>query len=420
MTNADFFASGHSVLKRAIASGPLAFSVRLGLAAAVLLLVGARISGVHTFPFHGDDRGFWFEANWSLMYPVVFPSVFGGLIHMINLMRGALERLTRADLHVITKKDQQAIDFEEYIAIEMSLRARGFTALCLSLALALTVVHGASLAAFLVRRHGAPPIMDWTVMFTTGQVPYWRNVVFDALAYSFEALTIFLGFFFVLKFWTFLHIFSRALRDSGVPYEFKPLIHDPDGRLGLRPLGAFMNLYLLLVIIFEVYVLGRRLQLIGKGGVYTLSAYLTALGDGALKVRNVVNTDLYQWQTIDAGLWALLIFLTLPLIVGAYLPLWTLRTYVRKKRDDLWDESVRAHEEARERGDDEEAEKLARRMAQLEGTQLWPNGDALGWRLLILSIAIAVAAWMPPLCVALIAVGITLEFWKWYVTMRSR
>jgi hypothetical protein len=412
MTNAEFFASGHMVLKRAIAWGPVAFSVRLGVAAAVLLLVGARVAGVHSFPLQNDDRGFWFEANWSLMYTVVFPGVFGGLIYMINLMREALTRLTRADLRVINKRDADTADFEEYITLEMARSARGLTAGCLALAIVLTGVHAASLARFLMWRSGVPPILDWTTMFSAGHVPYGLNAGFDVLAYSFEALTIFLGFFFVLKFWTFLHVFSRALRDSDIPYEFKPLVHDPDGRLGLRPLGQFMNVYLWLVIVFEIYVLGRRLQLIGKAGAFTLSEYLTALIDGAYKFANVLNADLYQWGTIDAGLWALLIFLTLPLIVGAYLPLWTLRRYVRKRRDDLWAASARAHEEARERGDVAEAEKLARRMTQLESTQLWPNGDATGWRLLILSIAIAVAAWAPPLCAALIGAGVFMELTK--------
>ena len=121
---------------------------------------------------------------------------------------------------------------------------------------------------------------------------------------------------------------------------------------------------------------------------------------------------MYQWQTIDAGLWALLIFLTLPLVVGAYFPLWTLRRYVRKRRDDLWTESARAHESAKERGDEAEAEKLAKKMKQLEGTQLWPNGDASGWRLLLGSVMIGIGAWAPPLCASLLAAAATLELGK--------
>src|SRR5688500_11140742 len=98
MTNAEFFASGHPVMKRLIAWRPVAFSVRLGLLGAVLLLAGAWIAGVHSYTvIPTADRGFWFEANWSLMFPVVFPAVFGGLIYMINLMRDALTSLTRAD-----------------------------------------------------------------------------------------------------------------------------------------------------------------------------------------------------------------------------------------------------------------------------------------------------------------------------------
>jgi len=51
-------------------------------------------------------------------------------------------------------------------------------------------------------------------------------------------------------------------------------------------------------------------------------------------------------------------------------------------------------------------------MMQLEGTQLWPNGDARGWRLLIGSVMIGVAAWAPPLCASLIGAATTLEIGK--------
>jgi hypothetical protein len=222
----------------------------------------------------------------------------------------------------------------------------------------------------------------------------------------------------VLKFWQFLNVFSSTFRNENTAYEFHPLIYDPDRRLGLRPLGAFMNLYLLLVLIFEIYVLGRRLQLVGKAGNFSLSTYLTSLAGGARGLANILDERMYQWNTIDAGLWALLIFLTLPLIVGAYLPLWTLRRYVRKRRDDLWADSARAHERARECGDDVEADRLVKRMALLEQTQLWPNGDARGWRLLAASLAVALAAWAPPLCAALIALAVTLELGKWLVGLR--
>ena len=107
-------------------------------------------------------------------------------------------------------------------------------------------------------------MLDWTTMFVTGTVRYGSNVAFDVVAYAIEAFVIFIGFFFVLKFWLFLSVFSSTLRSDASDYEFQPLLHDPDRTLGLRPLGRFMNLYLFLVIVFEIYILGRRLQLIGK------------------------------------------------------------------------------------------------------------------------------------------------------------
>jgi hypothetical protein len=413
MTNAEFFASGHPVMRRLIAWGPVAFSVRLGIAAVVMLLLPARLAGVHSFPFAGEDRGFWFEANWSVMYAVVFPGVFGGLVYMINLMRDAIARLTCVPLRVIRKKGEDGpADFERYLASEMSRHARSFTWICFLLAAVLTTVHGGTLARFLILRDGAPPIVDWTTMFAASKVSYQANLLFDVVAYSFEAFVIFLGFFFVLKFWLFLYIFSGALRNADTPYEFQPLVHDPAQSLGLRPLGAFMNVYLVLVIVFEVYVFGRRLQLVGKGGAFSLSGYVTALVDGAARLKNALDPRMYQWETIDAGLWALLIFLTLPLIVAAYLPLWTLRRYVARRRDDEWANSARAHDQAKERGDEVEAEKLAKRMLLLEKTQLWPNGDATGWRLLVLSVAIGLAAWAPPLCAGIVAVTGMFELGK--------
>jgi hypothetical protein len=419
MTNAEFFASGHAILRRLIAWGPIAFGVRLGLAGALLLLLGARIAGVHSFPVGDDDRGFWFETNWSLMYPLVWPAVFGGLVYMINLMRDAIARLTSEPLGVIRRKGD-APDFGDYIASEMSRNVAGFTTVCITLAVVLQGIHAATLVQFLIRRRGAPPMLDWTTMFVSGRPSFTANVVFDAVAYVFEAFIIFLGFFFVLKFWMFLQVFSRALRDDAAPYEFHPLVHDPDQRLGLRPLGRFMNVYLVLVIVFEVYVLGRRLQLIGKSGVFSLSEYLTAMVDVVSNYKIALDPRMYQWSTIDGGLWGLLIFLTLPLIVGAYLPLWTLRRYVAKRRDDEWAASARAHEEAKERGDDAAAESLARKMQFLQKTQLWPNGDAIGWRLLVTSVAIALAAWAPPLFVAIAGVAVTLQVGKWLIGIRPR
>jgi len=418
MTDAEFFASGHGVMMRFISWGPVAFGVRLAIAAAVLLLLPARIIGVHSFPMVGDDRGFWFEPNWSLMFVLVFPSLFGGLVHMIALMRNALALLTSDSLRVILKRGLPATDFEAYVASHISRRARSFAVLCATLAIVLTAVHGATLGQFLLSPQGKPPMLDWTTMFVAGSVRYASNVAFDLIAYAIEAFAIFIGFFFVLKFWMFLSVFSRTIRDDSSEYKFNPLLHDPDRTLGLRPLGAFMNLYLLLVIIFEIYVLGRRLQLIGKAGEFTLSTYLTALVPGTPLLKNLLDPKMYQWPSIDAGLWALLIFLTLPLIVGAYFPLWTLRRYVRKRRDDLWAESARKYEEAEERGDEAEAATLAKRMTQLKGTQLWPNGDALGWRLLLGSILIGIAAWAPPLFVGLLSTATTIEVGKWLVGLR--
>lgn len=405
-------------MSRFIDLGPVAFGVRLGVASAFLLLLPAAIVGVHSFPLPGDDRGLWFEPNWSLMYVIVFPCLFGGLVHVISLMRDALRRLT-TEVKVILRNGEPATDFEAYIANRMAAGATRFRWLCISLAAVLTAVHGATLARFLITREGTPPVLDWTTEFTTGRIAFTSNVAFDLLAYSVECFVIFVGFFFVLKFWFFLNIFSRALRDDSTDYTFDPLIYDPDQRLGLRPLGAFMNLYLLLVIIFEAYVLGRRLQLIDKAGDFTLSAYVTALADRGHLLANVLSDQMYQWHTIDAGLWALLIFMTLPLIVAAYFPLWTLRRYVRKRRDNLWAESARAHEEAKKRGDDIEAANLIRKMSQLESTQLWPNGDSEGWRLLATSAAISVAAWAPPLCAWLIGMAITVETGKWFGKLRA-
>jgi hypothetical protein len=413
VTDADFFASGHPVMKRFIQWGPGTFGVRLGLAAIVLLLLPARIIGLHSFPVAGDDRGFWFEANWSLMFVIVFPGLFGGLVHMVSLMRDSVSRLTSKQLGVITKAGEPAEDFEEYIANYISRKAGRFTALCLSLAVILTGVHGAALARYLAGDRDDPPLRDWTTMYVTGAVRYSSNVAFDVVAYSVEAFAIFVGFFFVLKFWLFLNVFSSSFRKENTDYRFNPIVTDPDRRLGLRPLGDFMNVYLTLVLIFEFYVLGRRLQLIGKAGDYSLSTYITALSSGVHNLNNILDPRMYQWATIDAGLWALLIFLTLPLIVGAYFPLWTLRRYVKRRRDELWIESARAHEIACEAGDEAEATKLKAHMDSLRETQLWPNGDARGWWLLTASLTVALAAWAPPLCASLLALAVGLGLVKW-------
>jgi hypothetical protein len=421
MTDAEFFASGHTLLKRMIAWGPLKFAAFLGATAVILLLVPARIVGVYSFPWRGENVGFWFEPNWSFVYAIVLPFLFGSFVHMISLMRRALRRLTSEQLHVITKNGKPAKDFEKYISNRLARRARSLMITSTSLAASLTILDFANdVGTVALYRPRMPSHVDWSTMFVVNHaIPAARNLAFDVVAYSAEGLAIFLGFFFILKFWTFLMVFSDSLRHTNVAFEFDPLVHDPEQRLGLGPLGEFMNVYLTLVIVFEFYILGRRLQLIGKGSDFTISTYLGALTSGAQSVANalsnVLNAKFYQWNTIDFGLWLLLICLTLPLIVGAYFPLWTLRRYVARRRNELWDESARAHEDAKRGGKDAEATKLKIRMKQLEHTQLWPNGDMLGWHLMAISVAIGLAAWAPPLCAYLIALAVVFNLGRWLI-----
>jgi len=159
---------------------------------------------------------------------------------------------------------------------------------------------------------------DWSVAFVFTDVSRTANLAFDALAYTVQGVAIFLGFFCLMKFWLFMQAFSISLRDRGRPYEYKPWLYDPEHRLGLKPIGRIFNIFLLIVVAFQVYVLIHRLQQIHLRGSYRINEYLNKLFSGRNTFTSVTDGSLYSWQTIDEGTWLLLILMTLPMIAVAY------------------------------------------------------------------------------------------------------
>lgn len=415
----SFLAGRTAVLASVLNWNPVTFFVRTSLISVVLLLLPSYWLGIHDLTYGKQNVGFWYEPNWSLMFPIVLPAIFAGFLYLSSLMVTALRDLEDPNLRVITSESELRLedDFSQRFH-----RVRWITlATAAGLALLLVFLDTLSLQAVYSAAWRGDEIpseylnwsgplqassQDWSTAFTfTPDVHWTSNLVFTLLAYSFEAGVIFLGFFFIFSFWRYFRFISQIINPArSTIFTFHPI--DTDTRLGLRPLGRIMNMYLGLVLIFEAYVFLHRLQLIGRSPRFTIPSYLGELLAAYPSLPNLFDRRLLAFDSVNIGTWMLLIFMTLPLLAAAYFPIWTLRRYLAIRRDALWRDYAREHEAAVTRGDDKQAALLHTRMNMLNGVELWPNGDAAAYRLLSYAAALAIAAWAPPVLLALIALGV--------------
>jgi hypothetical protein len=411
MDAAGLVVSGHRYAEKIVRSGPLKFAGWLSVAAIIALLLPARFIGVHSLPGTNEDVGIWWQANWSLQFVVVLPAIFGGFVALAYWSHGALGTLCDAKRSVIVKSDgAPADDYHTYISrlLRTSARRVTWTAIVLAIILSLVDILTVVRAVRQWDQRGSLDgyESDWSVAFTFTDVSRSANLAFDALAYTVQGVAIFLGFFCLMKFWLFMQAFSISLRDRGHPYEYKPWLYDPEHRLGLKPIGRIFNIFLLIVVAFQIYVLIHRLQQIHLRGSYRINEYLNKLFSGRNTFTSVTDGSLYSWQTIDEGTWLLLILMTLPMIAVAYFPLWKLRGYIKRSIEKFYDEDMLQLEAAKTRGDSETADRLQERIECWLKAEVWPNGDDAGWRLLGANVAISLAAWAPPLFIWFASAGL--------------
>lgn len=425
---ADFMYGGTPRLGRLLTVSPPKLFALLFLAAILFLVVPSLAIGIASIPLtDGTNVGFLHKKNWSLVYPLLFPAIFATASWLAPFMRDRLADLTRPDFEVIqTEGGSVAANYLDDFALVLRRSASWLLWLSIGITLAILfadtqqIIHG----FFLVARNQQPSfgIWDWSVAYglrtTLSQshpIAGWSppkpiaNWLFDVLAYGFEGFYVFLGFFWVGKYWLYLKTFADLMIPAGTPYKFVPKVANRSLNLGLKPIGTLYNGFLVVTLLFYVYVVYHRFQdipILCQNDFKSVSEYLMALFKVYKNPASLLDGKIYALACLDSGLWILLAGVLIPLFVIVYFPLLRLRRYIEARRYDEMFTIENDLNSALEQGDQERAKELRRQKRQLERAPIWPNGNVAGWTFLTLTTVFVFVAWVPPIGAYVIVGGI--------------
>jgi hypothetical protein len=402
----------HTILGRIFSSEPIYVGLGLSAIWSLLLFGGAYVARVLEIPQVAElphvGTGLLHRPNWTLMYPVILPLVFGIATWISRTLVRAAERLTWPENEIILTKDgKPPADYLARLSDYISERARTYVPVIAILVCVIFVADTKDIV-YGVWRHSRDAtyqfsVWDWSVAYamhpTAGgwMAPSLKlNLAFDFIAYFVEATGILLGFYWVVTFWWFLKGVCDLMIPAKAPFKFNPLWQDQSARLGLAPLGDAFNYFLFQSLLFEVYIFFHRLQMIQwRGGPGSRQHFFNNIFHCLSNWDTGCLFSANRFDTLDNGLWMLLIFLSLPIIVISYLPLWQLRAYVIKQRDDLFDATARDLDDAIKNGDTELEATLRRKKKALRDACIWPNGELAGWFLFGSTCFLAFVAWFP-------------------------
>jgi hypothetical protein len=424
-----FMYGDSKLLGKFFGTAPSRIAFSLFLLSIVVLVLPAWGLNLLFITDHGDHDvsiGFLQSLNWSMMYPIVLPLLFASAAALSSECTRRIARLADPEgMNVIRHDDgSSASDFMEALSAKIVQRSRPLFWGCLILTAVLVAADTwtmfGSISLAILHRH--QPLStyihsdwDWTVAFAmnaqrfqlggNGQPPgIVANALFDLAAYLMEAGAIFLGLYFVGKFWITLNAFSDLLVDPRSGFSFFPWWEDRFHRMGLRSIGYLFNRFLGITIAFQMYVLYLRLQLINRHSC-SFWEYASSIADQTKHLTELQNFwNLRAFNSISVGLLLLLILGTLPIIVISWVPLLKLRPYLMQVRDK--NEEQTHKELQRLQPGSPEAIVLDARAKAIDDACIWPNGDAAGWLFFITMIVVAVLSVLPPFIAYVIGFGI--------------
>ena len=439
MTTREFFFKGNALLGRLFTVRPVAFAGAFSLLSVLCLILPARLIGLHSIPCNNakgsGNFGFFHKLNWSLMYLVVLPLIFALLVWLTSKIRESAFRLCCEPLNVIKSKVPGYVpDYPHSV----SNRLEKLAGLTVIVALMVTIVINVADTwdlwwGFSQDVFPCSVKPDWDTAYTgfdcnfyakncvayvgecdpldcPGYVPPTKiqNLLFDIAPYTFQAVVIFLGLFWVGKFWSFLQIFSSQVSLKDSPYKFDPLVSDK--RLGLRPMSKIFNGFLLVTILFQTYIFFHRLQLIAlfRGNPSSMT-YVEDVARHLGSSDLFFNLSYYAFKEVDTATWVLLSFMTVPVVVICYLPLWSLRNYVVQRKDQVWFENARRRDEALRENRHRDAENYENQINALNEAEVWPNGDSTARRFLIVMVVLGFSSLLPQMFFYLTAGGVVVE-----------
>jgi hypothetical protein len=372
----------------------------LGVVVAILSVV----TGLWNIPVQystgfTQNVGYLFRNNWTWPYIIVWPVTLILFRRLSDSLRSSVVDLETMKILVQTKKSKQS--FTEIL--EAKLAKTGAT-------LFYSVVIGTSLFVVLdtleitqgyyfYYRDGIDLCTysfteeDWSVFFAEGcwqrtnlmkplETPsLWLNGAFNIAAYSMQTVMVITFTVLVLRLAQFFIALADALQGSN--FTLDPWLDDPDQRLGLGRLGRAYNLFLTLIIIFETYVAGHRLQQIALREGISVLDYLRQLLALSSQPADWFDPELHMFGTADVGTISLIIVVVVPLTLICWFPLLKMRSYITTRKAELTKEWAMKRHQAELKGDSETAKRFERQTKQLDKANVWPNGDATAQRFIL-------------------------------------
>jgi hypothetical protein len=372
-------------------------------------------SQAHAWPKGWPWVGFWQRWNWAAMYVIILPLIFAGTAALSQWALVIFGCLGEGKYPVVRKSDgSPAVNFADAIAIQASQHARTIFWSAVIVTLFLTIVDTRELIVGFYRYFAHKPYSftdsDWSVAFSLPKGRFFfysfhqrdalTNLFFDVLAYAGQTAAVFLGLFWIMMYWATLNAFSTQLVDKEIDFHFDPWWDDPKCRMGLLEVGKLFNGFLAVATLFEVYVLGHRFQLIARAGI-PLADYAKAIKAAPTDWQTL--WDHRAFDTCTPGMWLLLIFLLLPIVVIAWVPLIRFRRYLNSVIDKKYkalEEELRIYKFGTP-----ERNAALDLWYKINKANVWPNGDFAGWSFLVFMFVLAGASWFPPLLGYLIAGG---------------
>jgi hypothetical protein len=450
MTTRAMLYSGHPILGALFTLRPWKVFIGASAVACLLLLIPARLLFLHSIPTAKGNLGFLYSYHWSVMYPLVIPLLLAMAVAVSERMKNCVNQLI-AEGRITTRPDKVAPSYPEALSIFLQSWAKQLTIFALAVSVLVTLIDTHDLwIGYLTDRVPSSRNPEWDTAFnaqnwgaeysTEEFIAYLQdrplkhsNLLFDVIAYIFQGTAFFLAFFWIGKFTCYLIAFARLIGGDDSSYQFNPLTHDLDFRMGLKPMGRLFDNFLAITLVIVGFAFYKRLYLIDTGRGQPFGTYLTTTFLNIIRPPQGSTvpapfdhfTELFKAQSwgldgLDPSACITTLFMTIPVIVICFLPLWKIRVLVDRRRNEELGRLQQEYAEALSSRKLDRVQLVEYEKQCLEKANIWPNGNVRAKRYLTIILALAAGALAPPLLAVVLVINLSEGVAKYFKLIFQR
>ncbi len=392
---------------------PLRLALSLFLCGLGLTVYSFVIGVGHFVNIKGCPVGFIDRPNCAAMYVIILPVLFYLICDFFRLASREVSSLAGEPLRIISKSSGNHKDqtFEHLLQARIASRGKIVFVIALAAAVSVTIV---ALYLFFVRPSN--PAQDWSQAYSgKTSTDKWPSVALDGAVFMMQGIYVFLGLLWAGKTAVLMGALVRLAFRPNRQFELAPIIHDPQKRLGLSPLGVILTRIGLVASVFEVYVAIYSIQDAAdhRDGTCLLK-YLSETLSPKNTFRQMLGLGHVQRITDfgDAGTIALIVLCLILWSCYTYVPVCVVRPLLSQIRRSTWLKSVRELEHAKNAENEKVYKRLDALFQSLESATFWPNGATVGLGLCLGLLCIPVLAFYPPALGYAIASGVVAASYK--------